>query len=155
MMEKATFISGKQKYLFCTDQGGLAILNPIIELMADKELSFELVLMGEHSEQGPSSKDLSEWLSQQKMGSYLYAAASWDKVINIRRLAEKIGFSDEEAQYIGYDTQPINVFCCRCHGINKMKEQTEITCCHCGLLLIVSDHYSSLRDTYLGYVAKL
>jgi dimethylamine monooxygenase subunit C len=165
LIQKATFIPGKRKYLFCADQKGMTILNPVIELVIQKNLSFELVFMGENHEQEPPPTDLPKWLNQQKMGSYLYLAGPWDMLKSIKRLAEEMGFSDEEAQFIGYGVQQMNVFCCRCHGITEMeiqeinqqekKMQPEIMCRHCDLLLAVSDHYSSLRDAYLGYVAKL
>ncbi|MFC3884478.1 dimethylamine monooxygenase subunit DmmA family protein [Bacillus songklensis] len=165
LIQKATFISGKRKYLFCADQKGMSILTPIIERVIEEKLSFELLFMGENHEKELPPADLSKWLSQQKMGSYLYLAGPWNMLKSIKRLAEEIGFSDEEAQFVGYGVQQMNVFCCRCHGITEMEIQEtsqqekkikpEIMCRHCDLLLVVSDHYSSLRDAYLGYVAKL
>ncbi|TLS35977.1 hypothetical protein [Pseudalkalibacillus caeni] len=161
--EKATFIPDKRKYLFLTDQKGLVILQHVIDAVVESNLPFELVFIGGSSEDETPQTDVSMWLSQQKMGNFLYVSLQWDKLDSIKRLAEDIGFSNEEAQYIGYGEKKTNVFCCRCHGItvvreketSEEKELPEIRCKHCDLLLSVSDHYSSLRDAYLGYVAKL
>lgn len=155
-MGKATFVLGKRKYLFCADEKGLAILQSIINQVIDKNLSFEVVFIGE-----VQVTDLVVWLSGQRMGSYLYIAAHWNQLKAIKQLAEEIGFSEEEAQYIGYGEKEKYLFCCRCQGITKLdaqnREQVEVNCIHCDLLLEISDHYSRLRDAYLGYVdiAKL
>ncbi|MGG3468644.1 dimethylamine monooxygenase subunit DmmA family protein [Neobacillus pocheonensis] len=147
-MEKVSFVPGKRKYLFCADKQGMEILQPVIDLVIEKKLPFELFSI-EHP--------VFEWLSKQKMGSFLYVAMEWDKLHAMKQLAEEVGFSAEEMQYIGYGGQSENVFCCRCHGITETiwQEKLEINCRHCDLLLEVSDHYSSLKNAYLGYVAKL
>jgi hypothetical protein len=147
-MQKALFVSGKRKYLFCADQSGMEILQPVIDLAVEKNAPYEI-----YSEEQP----LFDWLSRQKMGCYLYIAVKWDKLHSLKKLTEEVGFSEEEAQYIGYGERLVNVFCCRCHGISKviLQEKLEIACNDCDLLLEVSDHYSSLKNAYLGYVAKL
>ncbi|MEH7479542.1 dimethylamine monooxygenase subunit DmmA family protein [Neobacillus drentensis] len=153
-MDSATFVPGKRKYLFCTDEKGGAILQSIIDQVVDKNLSFEMVFIGK-----VQFTDLVAWLSEQRMGSYLYIAAHWNQLKTIKQLAEEIGFSEEEAQYIGYGEKEKNVFCGRCHGITTIDtentEQVEVDCIYCNLRLEISNHYSRLRDAYLGYVAKL
>lgn len=148
MSDQITLVPDKRKYLFCTDQIGLELLQPVIEWVKELMLPYEIVIEGE--------RDLFEWLSPQKMGTYLYVSLEWSKLRTVKSLAEEIGYSVEEAQYIGYGDHRINVFCCRCHGLTEVDlGAMEITCKHCRLLLEVSDHYSSLREAYLGYVAKL
>lgn len=148
MSDQIKLVRGKQKYLFYTDQRGFEFLLPVIEMVKELMLPYELVFEGE--------RDLSEWLTSQKMGTYLYGALEWSKLSSIKVLAEDIGFSVEEAQYMGYGNRRINVFCCRCHGLTEVDSGVEkVNCIHCQLLLEVSEHYSSLREAYLGYVAKL
>ncbi|WP_223589338.1 dimethylamine monooxygenase subunit DmmA family protein [Neobacillus bataviensis] len=147
-MQKALFVSGKRKYLFCADQNGMEILQPVIDLAVAENAPYEI-----YSEEQP----LIEWLKKQKMGCYLYVAAEWAKLVSLKKLTEEVGFSEEEARYIGYGKRWVKVFCCRCHGITEviLQEKQEIACSECDLLLEVSDHYSTLKNAYLGYVAKL
>lgn len=156
-----SFVPGKKKYLFCADLKGKVILQPIMEQVIDKNADFEFFFLENKQNSVPTFTNLSKWLSGQRMGSYLYIAAPWSQFKFIKQLADEIGFSEEEAQFIGYGEKEKKVFCCRCHGITRLeveqKELLEVNCIHCDLLLEISNHYSRLRDAYLGYVdvAKL
>ncbi|WP_064093998.1 dimethylamine monooxygenase subunit DmmA family protein [Rossellomorea aquimaris] len=144
---KPMFIEGKNKYLFYADKRGLEILAPIMYEVRKKTIPLEVVLEPE---------DASPWLRNQKMGSYLYICTAWEKLERLKSVAEEIGYSEEEAQYIGYGVKTIQIFCCRCHGLTEVIDQTKMAKCdHCQLKLSVSDHYSSLRQAYLGYIATI
>lgn len=152
------FVPGKRKYLICVDQQGHKLLSPIIENLVENNHSFELIFIGGNTQE----TNLKKWLAEQRMGSYLYAALNWEQLRILKKLAYEACYSEEESQFIGYGTQSINVFCCRCHGMTPVEVEeisgfvnAEIMCDHCRLLLSVSDHYSSLREAYLGYVAKI
>jgi dimethylamine monooxygenase subunit C len=148
MSDEITLVPGRRKYLFYGDQTGMQLLQPMIAMVKEQMLTYELAFEGK--------QDLAIWLGEQKMGSYLYVAAPWTNLTSLKLLAEHMGFSADEAQYIGYGERTINLFCCRCHGLTRIGATvSEITCTHCELLLEVSDHYSSLREAYLGYVARL
>ncbi|MDR6125096.1 hypothetical protein QFZ87_004693 [Bacillus sp. SLBN-46] len=152
MSENIILVPGKPRYLFCGDEEGIKLLQLLIDVVKDRNISYEIQIVKDNW----NNTLFSEWLSMQKMGSILYAAAEWTTLKTLKQLAEDAGFSEEEAQYIGYGKEQIKVFCCRCHGISVLeKGQPERNCDHCGLLLEVSDHYSKLRDAFLGYVAKL
>ncbi|MEO2077911.1 MAG: hypothetical protein ABGX20_21505 [Bacillus sp. (in: firmicutes)] len=152
MSEKIKFVTGKRHYLFCADEEGMKLLQPLIDVVKDGNISYEIQSIKE--EWDPTH--FSKWVSRQKMGCFLYAATAWNTLKKLKQLAEEAGFSEEETQYIGCGKQLIKVFCCRCHGLSILeKGQPERTCDHCELLLEVSDHYSPLRDAFLGYVAKL
>lgn len=151
MNENITHVPRKRHYLFCADEEGMKLLQPLIDAVKEGDTSYEIQIVKEWN---PAY--FMKWFSLQKMGSYLYVAAEWNTLKNLKQLAEDVGYSEEEAQYIGYGKQQIKVFCCRCHGISVLeKGQPERNCDHCGLLLEVSDHYSQLRDAFLGYVANL
>lgn len=144
------FINGKRKYIFCGNEASLEVLQRVIKEVKKKELPFEIVPLN------PSH--LQNFLSSQKMGTFLYIAAPWKLKREIEKMAWSIGYSEEEMISVGIGQKPLNVFCCRCHGITEkinIKIDEEITCSHCELQLVISDHYSSLRDAHLGYVAKL
>ena len=147
---EAIFVPDKRKYLFYGDQNGLQQLKPIILQVIDENMPYECLLMG--------NGDIVSCLSDQKMGSFLYISADWEKLNKLKKLAYEIGFSDEEVQLIGWGDKKINVFCSRCHGMTKIKEFDrghKLICMHCELCLLVSSHYSPAKDAYLGYVAKL
>ncbi|WP_442598907.1 hypothetical protein [Neobacillus sp. D3-1R] len=147
------FVEGKREYLFYTDQKGISLLQPIIGEIFKKNTPFKVVM-----KEDDIDFDLTKWLKDQKMGSYLYAALPWEELFVFKNVVEEIGFTEEESQFIGYGQQTIKVFCCRCHGMTEGKNlemDQEIHCSYCQLLLVVSDHYSRVKNAYLGYVAKL
>lgn len=150
--ENIPFIEGKRKYLFCVDQVGVKKLKPIIENVIEKNITFEMVFIGYKN-----VTDMSKWFRSQKMGSYLYVSTAWHQLTVLKTLAEDSGFTEEEARYIGHGVRMIKIFCSRCHGITEKEESQQlqlVVCKHCFLELSISDHFSSLRNAYLGYVAK-
>jgi dimethylamine monooxygenase subunit C len=153
---KVHFERGKRKYIFITAKDGIPILKPIIDQVKEEKVPIEMLFVNKRIEHEIIATDIEQCLRQQKMGTYLYVALPWARLRSMNVLIEKIGYSSEEAQYIGYGPRKINVFCCRCHGITETNEDHgEIECMQCHLELSISDHYSSLRDAYLGYVATL
>jgi dimethylamine monooxygenase subunit C len=156
-MKQPVFINGKRKYLYICDQAGYSLLKSLIDQTIQNNDPMELVFLGASSHyQEQADTNLKQWLISQKMGTYLYVALDWNQLSSIKSLAEQIGFSKEEAQFFGHGTKYKKVFCCRCHGLSEaMEAQTELECKHCKLELAISDHYSTLRDAYLGYILKL
>ncbi|WP_409305907.1 dimethylamine monooxygenase subunit DmmA family protein [Peribacillus sp. SCS-155] len=155
-IKQPAFIEGKRKYLFCADEKGIGRLQQVIQQAVNNNASFELVYAGGDVDM----ERISCWLHGQKMGTYLYIAAAWGTQKLIRELAEEIGFTDEEIQGINLGDKPQRVYCCRCHYISETQQPAAeppslAACSSCGLMLEISDHYSSLHDAYLGHVAKL
>lgn len=152
MNSEGNFVSGKRKYVFCGDQQGIKLLSSVIERVKVEDLLHEIFLIEREAEWS----ELSKFLKDQKMGTYLYVGLPNTHLLQAKLIAETIGFSDEETQYIGYGKQVIRIFCCRCHGINETTSTVEeMICRQCGLELSVSDHYSVHHNAVLGYVAKL
>lgn len=140
-MTNFTYVPGKRKYLLYTDLSGIQPIGPLVHQLSVEQRAFEW-----RSEGTP----IEEWLSEQKMGSYLYIAGSSSTVDQVQSIAEQMGFSHEEmqVQIVGEATRTI--FCCRCHGLHETMD-VESTCPHCGLFLEGSDHYSKRWKAYLGY----
>jgi dimethylamine monooxygenase subunit C len=152
MNSEVDFVPGKRKYVFCGDQQGMKLLSSLIEQVKEEGLLHEVFLIAGDGE----LSQLSKFLKDQKMGTYLYLGLPNDQLLEAKLVAESTGFSDEEAQSIGYGEKVIRIFCCRCHGINETKNNVEeMICRQCGLELSVSDHYSVYHNAVLGYVAKL
>ncbi|MCA1060677.1 hypothetical protein LCL96_17205 [Rossellomorea aquimaris] len=146
-----SFVPSKRKYLFCGDQEGMERLSSVIEKVRKDHLPFESFMVN-----GKQETDIARWMENQKMGSYLYIAMEWNRLTDVKKIAEECGFSEEEAQYIGHGERFINVYCFKCH--QKMKVNSGLihsctTCLQCHLVLSISDHYSSLHESYLGYAA--
>jgi dimethylamine monooxygenase subunit C len=150
--QSAVFVAGKQKYIFCADQKGMAMLSAVIEQVQRMNFPYALYLLTDVH----NYSNLSNWLSDQKMGTYLYASFPFEMLGKMKKLAEDVGYTEEEVQFIGYGRKTNRIFCCRCHYINQTKgDVLDIPCVSCNLTLLVSDHYSVYHDAFLGYVAKL
>lgn len=152
-MLQPTFVPCKRKYLFCGDQKGMERLTPIIQRAQKENHPYESVLVDEKEE-----TDIMLWLQDQKMGSFLYIAMEWNRLACFMKIAEGCGFSEEESHYIGHGERIINVFCCKCHQKTKVNGEminTFTSCSHCHLSLSVSEHYSPLQESYLGYPATI
>ncbi|MFC7373493.1 hypothetical protein ACFQPF_17770 [Fictibacillus iocasae] len=122
------------KKIVITDEQGITVLRHIFQ----HSMSVEWL---------PLDDSLGETLSQQKMGTTLHVALPWKQLKKVRKAAEAAGFSDEHSEYIGYGEKEQRVFCCRCHAIGT----SDVQCASCGLILDLSDHYSTLHDAYLAY----
>ncbi|MCM3719906.1 hypothetical protein [Fictibacillus phosphorivorans] len=152
MTLNAGFVPGKRKYVICGDQEGLKQLSCLIERIKEEGLLHEIFVWEGHVE----DSQLSNYLMDQKMGTYLYVAVPHRQLQKVKRVVEVTGLTDEEARYIGYGEKVIRVFCCRCHEVNEVTSHLkEIKCHQCKLELSVSDHYSVYHNAVLGYVAKL
>lgn len=148
------FIPRKRHYVLCGDEEGLASLNSIKSVLLNEKLSFEEIHLSKEC-----SSQVDKRLEVQKMGTFLYVAAEGKRLRKVIHTSKKLGFSREEAQYIRVDEEEMKIFCCRCHGISRVNNTVNIgdhvNCTACSLKLEVSDHYSPIKDAYLGYVAQL
>ncbi len=154
MQEELSFIKSKRKYLFCADKKGADALFHLIKQVMAENVPFDFHLLDDE----PTTQSelfLTLWFNQQKMGTYLYLSGRWEMTDEVKKLAIKLGFSEQEMQINVWGASKKNLLCCKCHGINEIDDLVQITCLHCGLELSVSDHYSRRLDAYLGYVAKL
>ncbi len=129
-------------------------LNGIKESLTNQSLSFEEIHLFHEC-----SPEVDIHLGKQKIGTYLYAAAEWNTLKEVVFLAKKLGYSSEEAQFIGVGEKEKRVFCCRCHFISNLRSPLhtgdQMSCSACGMKLELSDHYSPIKEAYLGYVAHI
>ncbi|MGD6870706.1 hypothetical protein ACQCU1_00775 [Sutcliffiella horikoshii] len=148
------FQPGKKHYVLCGDEKGLNTLNPIKQFLTNEQMSFEeihLIL--------ECSSEVDRKLEMQKIGTFLYVAAEGKKLRKVLSMATKLGYSPEEAQYIIVGKEEKRIFCCRCHVISSVCGESIkrgiLNCPACSLKLELSDHYSPIKDAYLGYVAEV
>ncbi|MGD6776106.1 dimethylamine monooxygenase subunit DmmA family protein [Sutcliffiella horikoshii] len=148
------FQPGKKHYVLCGDEEGLDSLSPIKMILSNEKMSFEEIhLLSE------CSSEVDRKLERQKMGTFLYVAAEGNKLRKVLSMATKLGYSPEEAQYIMVEKEEKRIFCCRCHVISivcgESIKRGILNCPACSLKLELSDHYSPIKDAYLGYVAEV
>lgn len=148
------FQPGKKHYVLCWDEWGLSRLNPLKKILTNQALSFEEIHLNRRC-----SSEVDDLLGKQKIGTYLYVAAGREKLREVICLAEKLGYSSQEAQFIRVGEEDRRVFCSRCHFISRVENTVNtgqcITCIACGMKLEMSDHYSPIKDAYLGYVGEI
>lgn len=147
------FQPGKRHYVLCGDEEGLNSLISIKQTLINQQLSFEEIhLISE------CSSEVDKKLGMQKIGAFLYVAAEVKQLSKIIFSAKKLGYSSEEAQYIIVGEEKKRIFCCRCHFISIVYNTVNIgelvNCSACSLQLELSDHYSPVKEAYLGYVAQ-
>ncbi|WP_417898537.1 dimethylamine monooxygenase subunit DmmA family protein [Bacillus haimaensis] len=147
-----TYVPYKKHYVFCVDEAGFSEVAEVMMHVQSDQASYELFQVACVKDFTVWHTEMEERLFKQKMGTYLYVAASWDMLNVIKHIAIDVGFTDEEAQYRGIGEQEKAVFCCRCHGVTKVENILFCTKCpECGISLTISDHFSKNKEAYLGY----
>ncbi|MGA9226961.1 MAG: dimethylamine monooxygenase subunit DmmA family protein [Mesobacillus sp.] len=148
VQKELLFTKGKRKYLFCADARGAEPLYILVNQAIEEKVPFDFLVF-EHE----SDDFLNLWLNQQKMGTYLYLSGDWEFVNRLKNLAFEAGFSDHEMQMNILGPITKKLICSKCHGVNDVEDDPNITCEHCGIELEVSSHYSRLLEAYLGYTS--
>ncbi|WP_319421249.1 dimethylamine monooxygenase subunit DmmA family protein [Pleurocapsa sp. FMAR1] len=96
---------------------------------------------------------LQNFLQQAYMGTRFYAVGSEQFVQNLRRLARSFGMLEEEIHLEIVNRKVKNIYCSTCHRINPQVQTNIITCSGCGIKLEVWEHFSRLKNAYLGVCA--
>ncbi|MEH7883388.1 dimethylamine monooxygenase subunit DmmA family protein [Bacillus sp. JJ1609] len=148
VQKELLFTKGKRKYLFCANAKGAEPLYILVNQAIEEKVPFDFLVI-EHE----LDAFLILWLSQQKMGTYLYLSGVWEFVNRLKNLALEAGFSDHEMQLNVQGPVSKRVICCKCHGVNRVGNDQNITCAHCGVELEVSSHYSRRLEAYHGYTS--
>lgn len=93
-----------------------------------------------------------ESLSYQLIGTKLFLAGNWKMVNEIRQLAKKIGFGEDEVHASRYGKDEERIFCVKCLSINKKEEAEYQVCSSCKTRLELTTRYSKRLQAYLGFV---
>ncbi len=93
---------------------------------------------------------LQKILAQACMGTRFYAVGSEQFVQNLKGFARSFGMLEEEINLEIVNKKARNIYCSTCHRINPQVETNLVTCSGCGIKLEVWEHFSRLKNAYLG-----
>lgn len=96
---------------------------------------------------------LSELGGRAYMGMRFYAIGSEQFVWHLRGCARSFGLAEEEINLEVVARESKNVYCSNCQSINSLIRDNIFTCSNCGIKLEVLDHFSRLKNAYLGISA--
>jgi dimethylamine monooxygenase subunit C len=167
--------SNKHKYMLFMDRSGLLCSLPIIlalgylgmnvEVYFEKDTTNKSTKMIETYLKSITAqiKSVRVWdvkaleylLSEQKVGTELLYMCNWPKLTKLVKLAQSVGFTQDEIQSCGTGERQAKVFCVKCYRLIERPAQNKITCEHCGISLAVSNHYSHRLEAFLGYVDQV
>ncbi|MFV2048320.1 dimethylamine monooxygenase subunit DmmA family protein [Metabacillus sp. YM-086] len=119
-----------------------------------KSLYFQDILGERFSRISPSHEEIKQILHSQEIGTRLFLLGKWSTVDDIEKIANDIGFTNEEIDKHGVGEKTDHIFCAKCYQFNLKQDplQEEATCSHCQTKLDVSNHFSKRLNAYLGYI---
>lgn len=97
--------------------------------------------------------ELSKILNCAYMGLRFYAVGSERFVWNLRGYVRKLGLSEDEISIEVVDRQVRDIYCSNCRTINYLVNFDICTCNNCGIKLKTLEHFSNLKNAYLGICA--
>ncbi|VEP16356.1 conserved hypothetical protein [Hyella patelloides LEGE 07179] len=98
-------------------------------------------------------KKLREILERAYIGTRFYAIGSAQFIYDVENCARSFGMSEEEISLEVFDSKARRVYCSTCHTINYPVSTNLITCSGCGIKLEIWEHFSRLKNAYLGVCA--
>ena len=96
---------------------------------------------------------LIEILDRAMMGMRFYAIGSEQFVWHLRGCALSFGLSEAEISLEVIDSEAKNIYCSNCQIINPFVNSDIFICSNCGIELEVLEHFSRLKNAYLGICA--
>lgn len=162
--------SGKFHLFIADDAGASAILDLAKKVPADFFASACIMLISggpdtrtastlealkpEQFYHGPSFASalprLRQTLTNARMGTRLYLSGSEGLIGQAMQIAVEAGIDHRSIQTEHRGTLARRVQCVHCKGITDDVTTQPVTCSHCGLLLLVRDHYSRRIAAFQG-----
>lgn len=93
---------------------------------------------------------LAAWLRAARMGTQLYAAGTEPLIGEVVRVAAEHGVSHLSLRTEHRGSLARRVQCVHCKGITEHVTTSIVVCAHCGLHLLVRDHYSRRIGAFQG-----
>ena len=96
---------------------------------------------------------LVEILNRAFVGIRFYAIGSEHFIGNLLRYVRSYGLSEAEIGIEIVSKETRNVYCSNCLVINSLVRNNILICSNCGIKLEVLEHFSCLKNAYLGICA--
>jgi len=93
---------------------------------------------------------LAQTLATARMGTQLYLAGTEPLVGQAMKIALEAGIDHTSVQTEHRGSEARRVQCVHCKGITENVTTQPVTCAHCGLTLLVRDHYSRRIAAFQG-----
>lgn len=136
-LEKSEFVYDSLKILYwCKTKNTINFPN-IEQFNSLENLEFRLV----------------EILNRAQMGTIFHAIGSEQFVGNLLKYARSYGLSEAEISWEIVSRKTKNVYCSNCQIINSLVRDNIFICSNCGIWLEVLEHFSRLKNAYLGISA--
>lgn len=150
----------KRRFILIADQDGAGKVNEFLPSLKKDMYHFYAVgdidcnssLHTTPISQQDFETKLSDLLTKQKVGTQLYIAGKWEFVEKVFTDAVTAGFLEEEIQVYIHGSKECYTYCPSCYTLSAIHpEDEESQCPSCGVMLVISKHYSRVRKGYLGY----
>lgn len=92
---------------------------------------------------------LRDLLSWSPVGTRLYVCGDESFLWQIERLARSVGLLEEEIQLVKAGDRR-ELYCVHCSTLQSIGAEGETVCSHCGVHLLVRDHFSRRLGAYMG-----
>lgn len=86
-------------------------------------------------------------------GTHLYLSGTESQVWRLYNEARQLGMQPQEISVFRSAASPRPVYCVHCSTLQQTDGSPETTCSHCGVRLMVRDHFSRRLGAYMGVVA--
>ena len=160
---KIKFDLSASRHLICVEEAAILVYNRL-NTLEHIPANLQILFLGEaierkdlDIEQFDSAENLAarlqKILEQAYMGTRFYAVGSEQFVQNLRGLARSFGMLEEEINLEIVNRKARNIYCSTCHIINPQVRTNIIICSGCGIKLEVWEHFSRLKNAYLGVCA--
>lgn len=160
--------TGKHHFFIADDAGASAILDLAEKAPSDFFEGSRIQLIGGKAETAEALKALQpaqffespsfeaalqrlrRTLENSHMSTRLYAAGAEALIGQVVQLALETGIDHRSVQTEQRGSMARRVQCVHCKGITENVTTQPVTCSHCGLVLLVRDHYSRRLAAYQG-----
>lgn len=162
---KIDFDSSGNSHLVCVENNAIDIVRARLESSEFIPQNLKILQLGGiknpsaalHIEQFDSMANLRSRLTdigdRAYMGMRFYAVGSEQFVWQLRGYARSFGLSEAEINLEVVDREFINIYCSNCQSINSLVSDNIFICSNCDIKLEVLDHFSRLKNAYLGISA--
>ncbi|WP_431798419.1 dimethylamine monooxygenase subunit DmmA family protein (plasmid) [Cupriavidus metallidurans] len=99
------------------------------------------------------AKALEAALRAARAGTHLYLSGAERQVWCLHNLALRLGIQPQEISVYRCESGTRPVYCVHCTTLQETTSKNEMTCCNCGVGLMVRDHFSRRLGAYMGVVA--